>query len=317
MVSRMFHHGEFSDLARLLKHKLQQGRILSLCIPTLNEESTIGALICHLRKTLMEAIPILDEILIVDSGSCDRTREEALAAGASVFLASEILPDLPSLPGKGTNLWKSLFVAKGDLLCFLDGDIQNMHPRFVYGLVGPLLMFPEIEYVKAFYNRPILTDKDKDPRPVGGGRVTEILVRPLFSIFFPNLSEIIQPLSGEYAAKRSLLENLSFPVGYGVETALLLDIYHKVGIGKIAQVDLGERLHRHQDILALGAMAFSILQTFLRRIPKFKNFPKNSLRQFYLGTDGYHFLETDLSNKEYPPMLLVKACRRIDTLPFD
>jgi glucosyl-3-phosphoglycerate synthase len=308
MMSRIFHHSEFSDLTLLLKRKLQRGFILSLCIPTLNEEATIGALICRLRKALIEAIPILDEILIVDSGSCDHTREEAQAAGASVFLASEILPELPSVPGKGTNLWKSLFVAKGNLLCFLDGDIRNIHPRFVYGLVGPLLMYPEIEYVKAFYNRPILIDED--PRPMGGGRVTEILVRPLFSIFFPSLSEIIQPLSGEYAAKRHLLENLSFPAGYGVETALLLDIYHKVGIGKIAQVDLGERLHRHQDILALGAMAFSILQTFLRRIPKLQNFPKNSLRQFYLGMDGYHPLETDSSSKEYPPMLLVKACRK-------
>lgn len=308
MVSRIFHHSEFSDLTLLLKHKLQQGCILSLCIPTLNEEATIGNLICRLRRALVEAVPILDEILIVDSGSCDRTREEAQAAGAAVFLASEILPELPSVPGKGTNLWKSLFVAKGNLLCFLDGDIQNIHPRFVYGLIGPLLRFPEIDYVKGFYNRPILTDKG--PRPIGGGRVTEILIRPLFSIFFPNLSEIVQPLSGEYAAKRSLLENLYFPAGYGVETALLLDIYRKVGIRKIAQVDLGERLHHHQDVLALGAMAFSILQTFLRRVPQLQNFPKNPLRQFYLGADGYQLLETNSSNKEYPPVLLVKAYRK-------
>lgn len=144
MVSRIFHHSEFSDLTLLLKHKLQQGCILSLCIPTPNEEATIGNLICRLRRALVEAVPILDEILIVDSGSCDRTREEAQAAGAAVFLASEILPELPSVPGKGTNLWKSLFVAKGNLLCFLDGDIQNIHPASSMVSLDPYYGFQKL-----------------------------------------------------------------------------------------------------------------------------------------------------------------------------
>lgn len=308
IISRIFHHGEFSDLPMLLRQKFQQRSVLSVCIPTLNEEATIGKVIHCLRKSLVESIPLLDEILVVDSGSNDRTREEARAAGASVFLASEILPELSSFPGKGTNLWKSLFVAKGNLLCFLDGDIQNMHPRFIYGLIGPLLLFPEIDYVKAFYDRP--TSTEKDPRPVGGGRVTEILIRPLFSLFFPDLSEIIQPLSGEYAARRSLLDNLPFPTGYGVETALLLDIYRRIGMKKIAQVDLERRLHRHQDILALGSMGFAILKTLLRRMPEFPNFLKNSLRQFYLDIDGYHLIETHLPDKEHPPMLSVKAYQK-------
>ncbi len=300
---KIFQHHEFADLAFLLKRKRELGYTISLCIPTLNEELTIGSIVRCLRKALWEDISLLDEILVVDSGSTDRTREEAQAAGAAVFLASEILPELPSATGKGENLWKSLFVAKGNLLCFLDGDIRNIHPRFVYGLIGPLLTSQEIDYVKAFYERPIATTGEY--ARVGGGRVTEILIRPLFSLFLPELSGILQPLSGEYAARRSLLEKLAFPIGYGVETALLMDIYRMVGMEKIAQTDLDERRHRHQSIFDLGAMSFILLKTFLKRT--LPHFSENPLRQFYPDSQGYRLLEIDPPDWERPPMISIEA----------
>ncbi len=297
---KIFRHQEFSDLTFLLKRKRELGHTISLCIPTLNEEATIGSIVRCLRQSLLENIPLLDEILVVDSGSTDGTRKAALAAGASFFLASEILPELPPASGKGENLWKSLFAAKGDLLCFLDGDIRNIAPHFVYGLVGPLLTFPEIDYVKAFYERPAPQVGDHI-RGVGGGRVTEILIRPLFSLFLPELSGILQPLSGEYAGRRSLLEQLSFPIGYGVETALLIDIYRLGGMEKIAQIDLDTRIHRHQSVSDLGVMSFILLRTFLRRIPQLPDVSKHALRQFYPDANDYHLIEIDPPDWERPP----------------
>ncbi|PWU06962.1 MAG: glucosyl-3-phosphoglycerate synthase [Verrucomicrobia bacterium] len=297
---KIFQHREFSDLAFLLKRKRELRHTISLCIPTLNEEATIGAIVRCLRKSLLEEVPLLDEILVIDSGSTDNTQKEALAAGASVFLASEILPQLPPASGKGENLWKSLFITRGDLLCFLDGDIRNMAPHFVYGLIGPLLAFPELDYVKAFYERPATGVEDHSPG-VGGGRVTEILIRPLLSLFLPELTGIFQPLAGEYAARRSLLEQLPFPTGYGVETALLIDIYRLIGMEKIAQTDLDMRIHRHQTVSDLGVMAFILLKTFLKRIPDLPDVSKRTLYQIYSDAQRYHFTEVDPPDWERPP----------------
>ena len=247
-----------------MEEKQRKNLKISLCLPTLNEEKTIAKEILIMKSELMTRYPLLDEIVVIDSGSTDKTRDIASAFGADVYEAAEILPHLETFKGKGENLWKALYIAQGDIIVYLDTDIKNIHHRFAYGLLGPLLLFDHIKYVKAFYDRPISIGKSKI-RPTGGGRVTELVIRPLFSLFFPELTQILQPLSGEYAGVRELFEKIPFPIGYGVETSIILDIYEKWGLNVIAQVDLDKRIHRNQDTRALGKMAFVILQTFIRR----------------------------------------------------
>jgi len=259
-----FHYSEFNNLNRLVEEKQRKNLKISLCLPTLNEEKTIAKEILIMKSELMTRYPLLDEIVVIDSGSTDKTRDIASAFGADVYEAVEILPHLETFKGKGENLWKALYIAQGDIIVYLDTDIKNIHHRFAYGLLGPLLLFDHIKYVKAFYDRPISIGKSKI-RPTGGGRVTELVIRPLFSLFFPELTQILQPLSGEYAGVRELFEKIPFPIGYGVETSIILDIYEKWGLDVIAQVDLDKRIHRNQDTRALGKMAFVILQTFIRR----------------------------------------------------
>ena len=262
-----FHHSDFNDLLALVEKKQEKGLRISLCFPTLNEEETIAKEIVIIKSELMTRHPLLDEIVVIDSGSKDNTREVAKAYGAEVFLAADILPNLPAYCGKGENLWKALYVLKGDIIIYIDADIKNIHHRFAYGLVGPLLKDDGIKFVKAFYDRPITLDP-KRIKPTGGGRVTELVVRPLFSLFIPELAQIIQPLSGEYAGRREIFESISFPIGYGIETSMLIDIYQKWGMDIMAQVDLDKRVHRNQSTLALGRMAFGIMQTFLKRLEK-------------------------------------------------
>lgn len=259
-----FHYAEFDDLKRLVSVKEQKGIKISLCLPTLNEEKTIAKEIVIFKSELMFRYPLLDEIVVVDSGSTDNTRDIARDFGADVYQASEILPNLQSYMGKGENLWKALFITKGDIIVYLDADIKNIHHRFAYGLIGPLLLHPDVKFTKAFYDRPIATRGQKI-RPTGGGRVTELVIRPLFSLFFPELTQILQPLSGEYAGYRNIFEQIPFPIGYGVETSMILDIYEKWGLNVIAQVDLEKRVHRNQDTKALGKMSFAILKTFINR----------------------------------------------------
>lgn len=262
-----FHYSDFSDISRLVKEKERKNLKISLCLPTLNEEKTIAKEIIILKSELMIRYPLLDEIVVIDSGSTDRTLENAAAFGADVYEADKILPRLEKFKGKGENLWKALFVTKGDIIIYLDADIKNIHHRFAYGLIGPLLLEDRVKFSKAFYDRPIAIGKSK-VRPTGGGRVTELVIRPLFSLFFPELTQILQPLSGEYGGYREVFEKIPFPIGYGVETSMLLDICEKWGLDVIAQVDLERRVHRNQDTRALGKMAFVILDTFLRRIEK-------------------------------------------------
>lgn len=259
-----FHYSDFNDIGRLVEEKQRRNLKISLCLPTLNEEKTIAKEILIMKSELMMRYPLLDEIVVIDSGSTDKTRDIASAFGADVYEATEILPHLEKFKGKGENLWKALYITQGDIIVYLDADIKNIHHRFAYALLGPLLLFDHIKYVKAFYDRPIAIGKSKI-RPTGGGRVTELVIRPLFSLFFPELTQILQPLSGEYAGVRELFEKIPFPIGYGVETSIILDIYEKWGLNVMAQVDLDKRIHRNQDTRALGKMAFSILQTFIRR----------------------------------------------------
>jgi glucosyl-3-phosphoglycerate synthase len=262
-----YHYSQFNDIGALVDKKREKKVRISLCLPTLNEAKTIAKEIIIMRSELMHRFPLLDEIVVIDSGSTDNTREIAESYGATVYLADDILPNIESYKGKGENLWKALYVLDSDIIVYIDADIKNIHHRFAYGLVGPLLLRDEVKYSKAFYDRPIAIDPSR-LKPSGGGRVTELVIRPLFSLFTPQLAQIIQPLSGEYAGYREILEQLSFPLGYGIETSMLLDILKNWGIDIIAQVDLDKRIHRNQDTLSLGRMAFGIMQTFINRAEK-------------------------------------------------
>jgi len=259
-----FHHSQFADVRALVELKGRQR--ISVCIPTLNEAETIGRIVETVRLELVEASPLVNEILVIDSDSSDATREIAAQAGARVFRSAEIAPEHGTHSGKGENLWKALHASSGDIICYLDGDISNFHARFVTGLVGPLLTEPEIDYVKAYYERP-LTRGDA-LHSTGGGRVSEILVRPLISMFYPELTPILQPLSGEYAARRATLESLPCPTGYGVEIAHLIDLTRAGKLQRIGQTDLVRRVHRNRDDGELGDTAFAILRVILRRLER-------------------------------------------------
>jgi len=306
--SNTYHHSSFRDLRALVDAKEEQGLSISLCIPTLNEEKTIGKEVVIFRSELQQRYPLLDEIAVIDSGSDDRTLEVASSFGADTYLASDILPGLEPKRGKGENLWKAIHQLSGDIIVYIDADIKNIHPRFVYGLVGPLIESPETKYVKAFYDRPLAFSGGI--RPSGGGRVTEILIRPLFSLFFPELTGIIQPLSGEYAVRREVLEAIPFPIGYGVETSHLLDVYTRWGMSAFAQTDLDQRVHRNQATRSLGKMSFGIMQTFLSRLQKLEvigQLPEMStiLRQFQVKEQLFETVEYEIVEEERPPMLTI------------
>ncbi|MDX2163059.1 MAG: glucosyl-3-phosphoglycerate synthase [bacterium] len=260
-----FHSSEFSDLRALMALKERRGVTISVALPALNEEKTVGGVIDTLRQAFMTDVPLVDEIVLIDSSSTDRTVEIAESRGIPVFRHPEILADhVGTYTGKGEALWKSLYVTKGDIIAWVDTDITNFHPRFIYGLLGPLLKAPRIQYVKGYYARPIqVGDKIQ---AYGGGRVTELVARPLLNLFYPELSGIIQPLSGEYAGRRSALEQLPFFTGYGVESGLLIDMHQRYGLEGIAQTDLEVRVHHNQPLVNLSKMAFAILQVFIARM---------------------------------------------------
>jgi len=303
-----FHHSRFEDKKALVALKEKKNLRISLAFPTLNEAETIGKVIVTIRGELVSRFPLLDEIAIIDSGSEDKTREIAADFGAEVFLSSECLPQYGFYRGKGENLWKSLYLLSGDIIVWVDADITNIHPKFVYGVLGPLLEDERFGYVKAFYERPYRAS-GKMLR-AAGGRVTEILIRPLFNLFYPELAGFIQPLSGEYAGRREILESIPFSVGYGVETGHLLDISRKFGVEVLAQVDLDRRIHKHQDLTALRKMSFAILQTFFARLSdhekiKFIKQYSNVLK-IIVSADGNYVLEDErIEVIERPPMITI------------
>ncbi len=259
-----YHASEFDNLSDLVARKKAQNLTISLAIPALNEEATVGKVIETIQHSLMHKHALLDEIVLMDSNSSDRTREIAASLGVPVYIHQEVLAQYGARPGKGEALWKSLYVTRGDIVVWIDSDIVNIHPRFVYGVIGPMLMDPGVQFVKGFYQRPLKSDRRV--QSTGGGRVTELTARPLINLFFPDLSGVIQPLSGEYGGRRTALEQLTFYSGYGVETGLLIDVYEKFGLSGIAQVDLLERIHHNQPLEALSKMSFVIIQTFLRKL---------------------------------------------------
>ena len=303
---RTFHHSKFADLSHLLEKKTQKGLSVSVCIPTLNEGDTIGKTLEILKEELMEKTPLIDELIVIDSGSTDKTQAIVESHQVKFKLANDILPQLETKRGKGENLWKAIYELKGDIICYIDADISNIDPHFVYGLVAPLIEDDDIHYVKAFYERPMQSTLGINP--AGGGRVTEILVRPLFSMFFPELSGFIQPLSGEYAARRMVLEQLSFPIGYGVETSHLIEIYQKWGLKHFAQTDLDVRFHCNQTTRALGKMSFGILQSFFKYLnPDEIPCKTSELSSLYRYFETQDLKQTEVQIKEEfrPPMMSI------------
>ena len=308
-----FHSHEFTDVERLVELKQEQGVTISLGLPTLNEEATIGTIIENIKGELMERYPLLDEMVVIDSGSTDYTVEIAQRRGIPVCFDNEILPRCGALRGKGEALWKSLYALKGDIIVWIDTDIRNIHPRFVYGLIGPLLMRQGIQYVKGFYRRPL--QEGGKLKAGGGGRVTELTARPLLNLFYPELSGLVQPLAGEYAGRRQALERVPFFTGYGVETGLLIDMLENFGLRAIAQVDLEERIHRNQPLRSLSKMSFAIIQVVMQRleahhklrlledINKTMKLIRYEPRRFYLEVE-------EIGDRERPPMITIPEYRQ-------
>ena len=231
---------------------------VSVCLPARNEAATVGSVVSTISAALAGDVGLVDEIVVVDDHSSDDTAAHAEAGGARVVDASTTLAEYGLGHGKGEAMWKSLHASTGDLVVWVDADIVDFDPQFIVSLLGPLLTDPGIEFVKGHYHRP-------EENGTGGGRVTELLARPLLSQFFPDLAEVAQPLSGEYAGRRSLLERLPFVAGYGVDVALLIDAARAVGIEAVAQVDLGVRNHRNRTLDELGPMALAVSQAILDR----------------------------------------------------
>ncbi|MFJ9035089.1 glucosyl-3-phosphoglycerate synthase [Streptomyces sp. NPDC102406] len=281
---------------QLVAAKRATGQRVSVVLPALDEEATVGDIVSVIRGELMTpAMPLVDEVVVLDSGSTDRTSEVAAAAGARVVHRDSVLPRIPALPGKGEVLWRSLFVTSGDIVCFVDADLKEFSADFVTGILGPLLTDPDVSFVKAMYDRPLGSAAGQ------GGRVTELLARPVLNMHWPRLAGFVQPLGGEYAARRSLLERLPFPVGYGVELGLLVDALHTVGLDALAQVDVGVRKHRHQDGQALGRMAAAIYRTAQLRLAR-GHLVRPVLTQFERGDDGFVPRTYTVDTAERPPM---------------
>ena len=301
-----FHATEFADLKYLLDMKEKNHLTISLALPSYNEEETVANVIQTVKGALMDRVALLDEIVLVDSNSSDRTRQIAAELGIPVYIHQELLPELGARLGKGEGLWKSLLVTRGDIVAWIDTDIVNIHPRFVYGILGPLLLNPHIQFVKGFYRRPLRTGAGLEAG--AGGRVTELTARPLINLFYPELSGVVQPLAGEYAARRNFLERMPFFSTYGVETGLLIDAFETHGLSAIAQVDLLERVHHNQSLEALSKMSFIIVQAFLRKIEKrygrkIVEDVNKSMKLIQHGRRGYYLEVEEIIEHERPPMI--------------
>ncbi|MFP5370056.1 MAG: glucosyl-3-phosphoglycerate synthase [Actinomycetes bacterium] len=300
------------DLPALLRAKRRGGHRISVILPARNEAATVGTLVREVRERWMGPVPLVDELLVVDSDSTDATAAVARAAGADVVATTEVLAALGTRPGKGEALWKSLAATSGDLVVFLDADLVGDVAHFVPELLGPLLADPQVRYVKGCYTRPL--ELDGVARPAGGGRVTELTARPLLNALWPELAGFVQPLGGEYAGRRSALEQVPFLSGYGVEVGLLIDLLELGGLGSLAQVDLGRRRHTSQSDEALGAMAGQVVSAVLARAARRRpgQPPRDAsglLTQF--RHDGTAFVprSTAVAVDERPPMATIPEYR--------
>ena len=281
---------------------------IDVILPALNEEETVGAIVTQIRSLLMSPdMPLVDDLVVVDSGSWDRTASVAAAAGARVVHREDVLPGFPIEVGKGEAMWRGLAATSGDLVVFIDADLRSVSADYVTGRLGPLLADETVQLVKSVYERPFV---EGDSRiSAGGGRVTEVMARPLLNALWPRLSGVAQPLSGEYAARRSLLETLPFPCGYGVEIGLLIDTLQAEGLDSIAQVDLGERIHRHQDATGLALMSAQILHAALSRADQagslYATVEDPALPMFDRDLGRVGLREESVQTLERPPLLTI------------
>jgi glucosyl-3-phosphoglycerate synthase len=292
-------HAPEYDAEDLLARKRARGLTLSVCLPARNEEATVGHIVATVRRTLMEAVPLVDEVVVIDDRSTDATAEVAAWEGARVLGVDDVLAETGPGHGKGNAMWKSLHATSGDLVCWVDADIRNFAPHFVTGLLGPLVTDPATAFVKGYYRRPLHGEGN------GGGRVTELVARPILAVLFPELAPIVQPLAGEYAGRRDVLEAVPFVEGWGVEIGLLVDVVARVGLGATAQVDLGVREHRNRPLDELGAQATAILLTALRRAG-LADRDRATLTRF---TEAFEPQLVDVDAAERPPITSVAAYR--------
>ena len=303
---RLFHHSAF-DPAALVDAK--RDTTVSVVLPALNEAATVGPIVTTFRALVDSGL--VDELVVVDPGSHDGTDEIARNAGATVVYEADVLPEHGRVPGKGEAMWKSLAATTGDVVAWVDADLHDPGPEFVYGLLGPLLTDPAVQYVKGFYERP-LAERGTVSRPTGGGRVTELVARPLLNMFWPELATVIQPLAGEQAGRRALLETLPFAAHYGVEIGLLIDTFARCGIDAIAQVDLDRRVHRNHPVQKLGRMAFVIQHAMLRRLvaegrATLSDEAATTLHQFRTVGQEYRVVSYDLPLMDRPPLRSVNG----------
>lgn len=262
---RSYDHSEFSDVEALTRLKAETGLTVSLVLPSRNVADTIGAIVDEIAAlNESTATPLVDQTMVVDADSEDGTAEVAARHGAEVYSENELLPDLGGAHGKGDAMWRSLAVARGDLVMYADADTQDFLPQFLYGTLGPILTVRQIRYVKAAYRRPFKSHENLEPD--GGGRVTELTTKPLFNLFYPELTGFVQPLAGEFVAYRELFQSIPFLTGYAVETGIMIDVLNRVGLGSMAQVDLGTRQNRHQPLRSLSRMSYAVLRAVARRM---------------------------------------------------
>jgi glucosyl-3-phosphoglycerate synthase len=252
--ARTFHHSLY-PAERIAAEREQS---ISICLPARECAATVGEIVASLNR--LRAQGAIDEVVVLDAGSRDGTATIAAQAGARVLQEAELMPSYGDVLGKGDAMWRALGALEGELVCFLDADTEGFSAHFATGLLGPLVCEPEVAFVKGFYRRPLAGENE------GGGRVNHLTARPALSLFYPELGCVRQPLAGEVAARRDLLESLPFVTGYGVETAMLIDVWKAVGLDAIAQVDLEEHRNPHQSLAALAPMARTVLATIARRL---------------------------------------------------
>ena len=302
------------DLDSLLRAKRRGGHRVSVVLPARDEEATVGRLVADLHERWVRRFPLIDELLVIDSDSTDATAAVARAAGADAVATTDVLPAHGTRPGKGEALWKALAATTGDLVVFLDADLLGDVAHYVPGLLGPLLTDPQVDYVKGCYTRPL--EVEGLLQPAGGGRVTELTARPLLNALWPELAGFVQPLGGEYAGRRSALEQVPFVSAYGVEVGLLIDLLHRGGLSSLAQVDLGVRRHTSQSQEALGAMAGQVVSTVLARAecgrPGHHRLDASGLlTQFRHDGTGFVPRSSAVAVDERPPMATIPEYRSL------